>query len=253
MIVVLRRVALVPLFMLACVAEPTERAPAASSEKPVEPPPVTNPATVPTPAEPTELAAGPQTPDERVTSGAPPTELAPPEPEPPRDELAGELPSGPEPGSPESDAELLALLDESTLTQEEFAKAFGSGKDPKIGEDEQFTFGAGDRSRDRSKVGVGTASVSAGKVAPSDIEGLARGDLHDLEVCHAMALSKDAAELGRVTLTIEIDVKGAVDRVEVESKLSAALNECLGSVAESWKLDGAGKAIVRLPLTLSTQ
>lgn len=255
MIVVLRRAVLVlPLFMNACVAEPPEREREAELEHTVEPAPVTSPATNVDPADEAELAAGPHEPESPPLEPTPPLEPAPSlEPEPPSDQLAPVPPSGPEPGSPESDAELLALLDESTITQDEFAKAFGGGKDPKLGDDEQFMFGAGERSRDRSKVSIGSASVSAGKVAPADIEALARGDLHDLEVCHAMALSKDPAELGRVTLTIEIDAKGVVNRVEVESKLSAALNECLGSVADGWKLDGGSKATVRLQLTLSTQ
>jgi hypothetical protein len=259
LIAVLRRAALVlPLFVnalaFACIDEPAERAPVLTREQPVVPPSVATPAieaTLADPTEPTDPTAGAEQPDTQLD----PLPLAEPTPtpEPARDELAGELPSGPEPGSPESDAELLALLDDSTLTQEEFAKAFGSGKDPKIGDDEQFEFGAGDRSRDRSKVAIGTASVSAGKVASADIEALARGDLHDLEVCHAMALSKNAAELGRASLAIEIDAKGVVSGVEVESELSVALEDCLGSVAEGWKVAGGSKASVRLPLTLSTQ
>jgi hypothetical protein len=253
---VLRRAALVlPLLVLACVAEPVERAPEAARSEPVEAAPVVESApSDPVPAPPT---AGPGEPEAEPSEEAltpPPIEPQPPaEPTPPSDPLIGEVPSGPEPGSPESDAELLALLDESTLTQEEFAKAFGSGKDPKLGDDEQFVFGAGERSRERSKVGIGAASVSAGKVAAADVEALARDDVRDLEVCHAMALSKDAAQLGRVTLTLELGAGGAVDGVKVESKLSEALNDCLASVADGWTLDGGSKATVKLPLTLSTQ
>ena len=51
----------------------------------------------------------------------------------------------------------------------------------------------------RHRYGLGRAPAEGRR--PRIIEALAaRGDLHDLEVCHAMALSKDAGALGRVML-----------------------------------------------------
>lgn len=218
----------------------------------VAPPVITSSANTPEPVELAELQ--PPTTDElepRTTT--PPIEPPEPmpEPEPPRDEPAAELPTGPEPGSPESDAELLALLDDSTLTQEEFAKAFGSDKAPKVDDEGQVSFGAGDRGR--SNIGIGAATLSTGKAKPADLEALARADLHDFEVCHAMALSKDPKAIGPMTLTIQLGSQGAVEHVEVESKLGSSLRDCLASVVETWTLAGAGKATLKLPLNLSTQ
>jgi hypothetical protein len=253
LIVVLpRAVRLLPLLVLACQAEPAERTPTST----VAPPPITSPASPPKPVELAELEhPTPHVELEPVVTTAVPVEPEEPAPtlEPPKDELAGELPTGPEPGSPESDAELLALLDDSTLTQDEFAKAFGSGKDPKIDDEGQFSFGAGERSRGRSKIGIGAATLTTGQAKPADLEALAAADLRDLEVCHAMALSKDAEALGRVVLTIELGSQGSVEHVAVESKLGSSLGDCLASVAKTWTVTGAGKATLELPLSLSTQ
>ncbi|MFV8749936.1 hypothetical protein ACNOYE_05265 [Nannocystaceae bacterium ST9] len=250
----LRRFVLVlPLLALACPAAPSE--PAAASGKPQ----TAELASSPSPATPSEPTGIEPAPVEPASAEPAPVELAepiaspPPVPDEPSDELAPELPKGPEPGSAEADAELLKLLDESTITQDEFAKAFGNGKAPKIDEEGQFAFGAGERTRERSQVSVGKPTISAGKVAASEIETLAKQALPELEACHAMALSKDASELGKATLVLVFDGAGEVETVTIESTLGRALTDCLGSVAKGWVLAGASGAKVRVPLSLSTQ
>ena len=255
-----------PLLALACPAAPSELARESAPSQTSAAPPIDSETPSPTTL-PSEPAAGglarddalPIDQDEDEAADAEalaagesgPTEPALlSEPAEPLDPLAPERPSGPEPGSPESDAELLALLDESTITQDEFAKAFGPGKGMKVDDEGQFEFGAG--ARERSKVSVGAATIDAGKLQTTEVEALAQADLHNLEVCHAMALSKNPDELGRVTLVLEFGASGKVEQVGVETKLGDALTKCLRSVALTWTLAGAGKAKVHLPLTLST-
>ncbi|NVB36212.1 hypothetical protein G6O69_36640 [Pseudenhygromyxa sp. WMMC2535] len=169
------------------------------------------------------------------------------------DPLAPELPSGPAPGTPEADAELLALLDESTLTQDEFDAGFKAG----VGVDgDALSFGAGDRTRKRPKVSVGTPEIRGAKAATAvALRELAEADLRGLETCHAMALSKDASQLGRATLGLRFDASGKVTEVDVGGAevLGEALRACLASVAEGWTLAAAAGATAQLPLSLSAQ
>ncbi|PRQ03880.1 hypothetical protein ENSA5_12490 [Enhygromyxa salina] len=129
-----------------------DAAPAPERGEPVELPPApttAEPAASPTegaPAEPEPVAsdAGAQ-PSEPAGPSEPSIPSAPSDPSDPSDPLAPIMPSGPEPGSPEADAELAELLDESTLTQEEFDEAFRDGG-PKLDGD-QFVFGPNERTR----------------------------------------------------------------------------------------------------------
>ncbi|KIG18749.1 hypothetical protein DB30_07764 [Enhygromyxa salina] len=164
------------------------------------------------------------------------------------------LPLGPEPGSPEADAELAELLDESTLTQEEFDAAF-RGAGPKI-EGDQFVFGDNERPRGRPLVEVGTPSASGAKVTPStlaDLADMARASQRDLEGCYALALGKDPNLAGSVTLGLRFDAKGRVETAKIEgsSPLGVALDRCLVSVADRWSCKAAAGASVRVPLKLS--
>ena len=180
-----------------------------------------------------------------------PAEAEPTAPAEPADPLAPILPSGPEPGSPEADAELAELLDESTLTQEEFDKAF-KGSNPKIDGD-QFVFGAGDRTRKAPKLTIGTPTVAGSKLAASEVKALAEADRRKLEGCLAVALSSAPNTKGSVTLRVVFDDKGAAKSATSEggASLGAPLRECLSAVAREWSLAGAAGATVSQPLTLS--
>jgi hypothetical protein len=172
------------------------------------------------------------------------------EPERPADPLAPILPSGPEPGSPEADAELAALLDESTLTQAEFDAAF-RGTKPKIDGD-QFVFGAGERTRKAPVVTIGTPTVTGSKVAASELASLAKADLRGFEGCLAVALAEAPTTAGSVTLRVVFDGDGHVSEARVEggASLGAPLRSCLAAVADDWQLAAAAKATVGVPLSL---
>jgi hypothetical protein len=201
-------------------------------------------------ASPDERPASPVITSDALEPAAAPSEL--PSASDPADSPAPIQPPQPAPGSPEADAELAELLDESTLTQEEFDAAF-RGNGPKI-EGDQFVFGPDERPRGRPIVDVGAASVSGSSVAPSMLADLVRASMRDLEGCHAMALGKDPSVAGAVTLALRFDAKGDVASAKIEgsSSLGAALDGCLVSVAKGWRLGAAKGATVQIPLKLST-
>jgi hypothetical protein len=178
--------------------------------------------------------------------------LADPRPEA-IDPLAPILPSGPEPGSPESDAELAELLEESTLTQDEFDAAFRGSK-PKIDGD-QFVFGPGDRTRKSPVVELGTPTVSGAKLTASELSSLAKADLRGFESCLAVALSDDSTIHGAPSLRVVFDAKGKASKVTVEggASLGVPLRECLVAVADGWTLPAAAGATGVVPLTLSSE
>lgn len=180
----------------------------------------------------------------------PPSEAAP-EPEP-ADPLAPILPSGPEPGSPESDAELAELLEESTLTQEEFDAAFRKNK-PQIAGD-QFVFGPGDRTRKGPVVAIGTPKIDGAKISAAKISELAEDHLRGFEGCLAVALTDNPEINTSVTLRVRFDAKGEVDDAKVEGGAAgASLRECLAAVADNWSLAGAAGASVEVLLSLRSE
>lgn len=166
-------------------------------------------------------------------------------------ELTPELPKGPEPGSPEADAELAALLDESTITQDEFDAAFKAGG-PKLDGD-AFVFGPGGRTRGKPTVAVGAVSVDAGKVDAEAVAAVAKADRGQLEACLGMGLRKDDSQLGGARLRLSVGADGAVSKASVEQAptLLDPLKACLGSVAKTWTIAGASAGEVTVPLTLS--
>ena len=109
-------------------------------EAELESAPATEPGASAHPPEPLAAAPGDEVGDTDAALGAESSPAAEDS-----DPLAPILPSGPEPGSPEADAELTELLEESTLTQDEFDKAFRGGG-PTIDGD-QFVFGPNERTR----------------------------------------------------------------------------------------------------------
>ena len=172
----------------------------------------------------------------------------------PSDALEPELPEGPEPGSPEADAELLALLDESTLTQEEFERGFGKDG-PKIDGD-AFEFGPNSRTRGQPEVRAGRIEGPAAKA----LEGLVESQQNKLVSCLGMALTKDASATGSVTLRVELDGQGGVSEVAPgesslggASEIREALLGCLISVVEDWQLPDTKAGSTDLPLSLSTK
>ena len=184
--------------------------------------------------------------------------LAPAEPEPttpsePADPLAPILPDGPEPGSPESDAELTKLLDESTITQDEFDKAFRGGG-PNIQGDE-FVFGPGDRSRATPVLEIAKPRVESGSVTVADLEAIARADERKLLSCYAVALTDDPTIEGDVELHLVFDATGSKPKAVVESReaLAPSLVSCLVTIAESWRPKSAAKAKLVIPLKLASQ
>jgi hypothetical protein len=238
---------------LACADEPTSgnasaqaSAPAPSSTGPSVdpidlPPRVRDPEPIEPPieAEPDAIAAEP--PDEPE----PPTE--------PSDPLAPILPDGPEPGSPEADAELAALLDESTITQDEFDKAFRGGG-PNI-EGDQFVFGPNDRKRAQPLLGVGTPRVVQGKVTVAELEALVRADERKLLGCYAVALTEAPTLVGAPTLHLRFDEGGATPTATITGAegLPRALTDCLLAAAKAWRPANAAGAKLEIPLTLSTK
>jgi hypothetical protein len=238
---------------LACTDDPAaEPAPAqASIETPSSPSPSAgvNPIDLPPPApnpepepeiEPEQEAAS-----ETGSAAAPPSE--------PSDPLAPILPEGPEPGSPEADAELAALLDESTITQDEFDKAFRGGG-PNI-QDDQFVFGPNDRKRAQPVLGVGTPRVVQGKVAVAELEKLVVADERKLLSCYAVALTEAPTLVGAPTLHLRFDSSGSTPTATITGAdaLPRALTDCLLTVAKSWRPAGAAGAKLEIPLTLSTK
>lgn len=185
----------------------------------------------------------------------PQTEPAPPEPAPsePGDPLAPILPSAPEPGSPEADAELAELLEESTITQEEFDAAF-RGRKPKIDGD-QLVFGHGDRTRKRPVVSVGKPTIEHSKLAASEISALAKAHLRGFEGCLAVALSDNPAIEGSVSVRVRFDAKGESSEATIEggAALGDPLRKCLAAVADNWSLAEAAGASVSVPLTLASE
>ncbi len=204
--------------------------------------------------EPTPAAVDAEAPPEAGESVVPEEAPAGPEaPAEPGDPLAPIPPSGPEPGSAEADAELAELLEESTLTQEEFDAAFRSNK-PKISGD-QLVFGPGERTRKRPVVKIGTLAVSGSKLAASELSTLAKAHLRGFEGCLAVALSEDPKIAASATLVVPFDGKGEAggSRLEGGAGLGDALRECLIAVADNWSLAGAAGASVRVPLTLGSE
>ncbi|PRQ01161.1 hypothetical protein [Enhygromyxa salina] len=193
-------------------------------------------------------AVGPVEPE--LTGEAPKLPEAPESP-PAADAAASIQPSGPAPGTPEADAELAELLDESTLTQEEFDSAFRGGG-PKI-EGDQFMFGPNERPRGRPLVDIGAPTVTGSSVAPSKLADMAQASQRDLVGCYALALGKAPKLAGAVTLKLRFDAGGKVSAATIEgsSPLGAALDRCLVSVADAWSLAAAAGASVRVPLKLS--
>jgi hypothetical protein len=181
------------------------------------------------------------------------SESGPSEAEPPSDPLEPILPDGPEPGSPEADAELAALLDESTITQDEFDKAFRGGG-PNI-QDDQFVFGPNDRKRAQPVLGIGTPRVVQGKVAVADLESLVRADERKLLGCYAVALTEAPTLVGTPTVNLRFDEAGTNPTTTITGGegLPRALTDCLLAVAKSWRPAGAASAKLEVPLTLSTK
>lgn len=170
------------------------------------------------------------------------------------DPLAPILPEGAEPGSAEADAELLALLDESTLTQEEFAQGFGKGG-PKL-DGEQFVFGPNSRTRGTPLVRVGAVEGAGAKA----LRARAEAERRSFESCLAMGLSKDESVTGSLSLRLSFDSKGAVSSVAVEqpslggaAEVRESLTGCLRSIPAKWELPEAAGASSSLPLTLSIE
>jgi hypothetical protein len=235
--------------VLACSPEPTHLAdaplPASPEARPASPPtlPAPDPIDLP-PIEPSARAI-----DEPVATPEPES-ATPPEP---ADPLAPILPDGPEPGSPEADEELAKLLDESSITQEEFDKAFRGGG-PNIQGDE-FVFGPGERSRDTPVLEIGKLRVESGSVSAADLDAIVRADENDLLACHAVALMDDPTSKGSVELRVELDATGSKSTVTAAGgeALAPALTSCLITVAEAWRPKGAGKAKFAVPLELSTR
>lgn len=191
---------------------------------------------------------------------SPEAPAAEPEPEPePSDPLAPILPSGPEPGSPEADAELAELLEESTLTQEEFDAAFRDNK-PNIAGD-QLVFGPSDRTRKRPVISIGTPKIEHGKLAASEISALVKAHLRGFEGCLAVALTEDPAIAGSLTLRVRFDAKGEADSATIEddaalgggAALGEPLRECLVAVADNWSLASAAGATVAVLLSLASE
>jgi hypothetical protein len=174
-------------------------------------------------------------------------------PREPTDPLAPILPEGPEPGSPEADAELAALLDESTITQDEFDKAFRGGG-PTI-KDDQLVFGPNQRTRAQPMLGVGQPRVLQGKVTVAELEALVLADERKLLGCHAVALTDDPTIKGAPTLHLRFDESGSNPTITITGgdALPRALTECLLAVAKTWRPAGAAGAKLEVPLTLSTK
>ncbi|MFO7563616.1 MAG: hypothetical protein R6X02_13295 [Enhygromyxa sp.] len=254
------------LFVLACAdpasGEPTPRSsrsgpeagggPELAEAQPVEESPA--PASVVAEPEPSSAAEEPSV-ELPAAEAEAEAEPAPSELEAeaaPADPLAPILPSGPEPGSPEAAAELAELLEESTLTQEEFDAAFRKNK-PKIAGD-QFVFGPGDRTRKRPVVGLGTPKIKGSTIAAAELTELAKAHERGFEGCLAVALV-DKPELSTsVTLKVGFDAKGEVDEAKIEGGAAgAALRECLAAVARNWSLAGAAGASVELLLSLRSE
>jgi len=239
---------------LACADEPerVESAPRSSSVDSPSPSAPVAAAPVDEPSAPELEPALAVAPDpEPDPASAEPT-LSEPAPEP-SDPLAPILPSAPEPGSPEADAELAELLEESTLTQEEFDAAFRDSK-PKIAGD-QFVFGPGDRTRKRPVITIGGPKIENSKLAASEISALAKAHLRGFEGCLAVALTEAPSTKGSVTLRVRFDAKGEAESATIEggAALGEPLRECLAAVADNWSLAGAAGATVAVALTLASE
>jgi hypothetical protein len=242
---------------LACADAPASEAAAghasATTPSAASPGPIVNPIDLP----PREAGPNPQ-----IEPQAPPQiqpqaegELAgeTESPSEPTDPLAPILPEGPEPGSPEADAELTALLDESTITQDEFDKAFRGGS-PTI-KDDQLVFGPNQRTRAQPMIGVGQPRVLQGKVTVAELEALVLADERKLLGCHAVALTEDPTIKGAPTLHLRFDESGSNPIITITGgeALPRALTDCLLAVAKSWRPAGAAGAKLEVPLTLSTK
>lgn len=174
-------------------------------------------------------------------------------PSEPSDPLAPILPDAPEPGSPEADAELAALLDESTITQDEFDRAFRGGG-PTV-QDDQLVFGPNQRTRAQPLLGVGTPRMVQGKVPVAQLETLVRADERKLLGCYAVALTEDPNIVGAPTLHLQFDESGAKAMVSItgDDSLPRPLTDCLLAVAKTWRPTNAAGAKLEVPLTLSTK
>jgi hypothetical protein len=243
---------------LACADAPTSDN--ASAKANVAAPPSASPSVDPIdlpPRDPgpvSEVEAKPEIqaePELDTASESGPNEVEPPSE--PSDPLAPILPDGPEPGSPQADAELAALLDESTITQDEFDKAFRGGG-PNI-QDDQFVFGPNERKRAQPVLGVGTPRVVQGKVAVAELEALVRADERKLLGCYAVALTEAPTLVGAPTLHLRFDEAGSTSTATITGGegLPRALTDCLLAAAKTWRPAGAEGAKLEVPLTLSTK
>jgi hypothetical protein len=242
------------LFVLAC-AEATSPEPAPRSNSVADEPVTAEPVQI-ADASPPSVVESPIDPpiDSQAEPLVEPPELPATEPKPSEAQppLAPILPSGPKPGSPEADAELAELLEESTLTQEEFDAAFRKNK-PKI-EGDQFVFGPGDRTRKAPVVSLGTPKIEGSTIAASELTKLAKAHLRGFEGCLAVALVDNPDTKASVTLRVRFDKQGKVSEAKAEGAAAgAALRECLAAVASNWTLAGAAGASVELLLSLRSE
>jgi hypothetical protein len=244
------------LLALACAERPENAGPAPRSSDPAPVSPAVTPERTPEPAHAPSLSTSKQPEAVGELEAAPSPEAPPIEAEPeaePSDPLAPILPSGPEPGSPEADAELAELLEESTLTQEEFDAAFRGNK-PNINDD-QFVWGAGERTRKQPVVSVGTPKIEGSSIAASEISSLVKAHLRGYEGCLAVALTEDPKTAGTITLRVRFDAKGGASSSSVEggAALGESLRECLATVGDNWSLAAAAGATVSVSLTLGSE
>jgi hypothetical protein len=242
------------LLALACTEQPENSGPAPRSSDPAPISPTVAPERTPEPALAPSVPSSEQPEAVGELEPAPSREAPPIEAEPePSDPLAPILPSGPEPGSPSADAELAELLEESTLTQEEFDAAFRGNK-PSINND-QFVWGAGERTRKQPVVSIGKPKIEGSSIAASEISSLAKAHLRGYEGCLAVALTEDPKTAGTITLRVRFDAKGEASSSSVEggAALGESLRECLATVGDNWSLAGAAGASVSVSLTLGSE
>jgi len=209
---------------------------------PSSPRPGAAPITAPEPSAATEAGADAGPPAQPGDAGETGTTGGAPESATESDEAL--VPDAPAPGTAEADAELLALLDESTLTQEEFDRAFGRGAPSAVAP-------PGERPEVRLGPGSGAATEPLAK--------LVEREQAKLVTCLGMALSKDASATGSLTLRATLDAKGEVSELSATarsiggaSEVGESLVGCLSSVVERWRLPASAGERVDIPLRLST-